>query len=155
MLYEVITRKSMIRHAIQSINSIQDLLLNLLTWARSQSGNISFTPTDEDLIPIINECIEMVSLQAAEKNIEIHFDPKEDQLTLNMDEDQIKAVLRNLLTNSVKFTHYQGRIDIQLQKTDAWITILINDNGVGIPKDKLSLLFRKDQHITSRGTSVV
>jgi signal transduction histidine kinase len=135
-----------------SSQQAHELLENLLLWARSHTGILAFRPETVDLKILVEESISLVSAQAIRKNITIHedFDLK---LSIHADVNMVRTVLRNLLTNAVKFTNQNGEVWVRLSVNNGSCTISIQDNGAGIPAEKIETLFRIDTSYKTRGTA--
>lgn len=132
-------------------NTIQSgfkLLDNLLQWSRSQAGKIKPRPIEIQLSPVVEEVVEMVAPHALGKNISIQ-NQVNDNLSLFADTDLLKTVLRNLISNAVKFTPAHGEVQIFASTQNNTATISIKDNGIGISEDISQRLFRIDGDITS------
>jgi len=129
-----------------------DLLENLLLWARSQTGKLSFNPKTVNLKTLIEECISLVSAQAAKKNITIAISNIED-VFMPVDVNMMQTVLRNLLTNALKFSHQDGEVRIGLSAGTHECTFIVKDNGIGIPPEILKTLFSIDKSHKTRGTA--
>jgi len=128
------------------------LLNNLLDWAKSQSGQIDFKPKKINYLSIIQEIIETSELAAITKNISLnHF--QSDEIELFANENIVKTVLRNLISNAIKFTNLNGKIDIYAVKEDNFITITVSDNGVGMNDETRNSLFNISSYITTKGTA--
>jgi two-component system, sensor histidine kinase and response regulator len=125
------------------------LLENLLLWSRSQTGSIAFIPNDIYLDPIIIQCIDSISTQARAKDIEIHYSSS-PEIHVMTDEAMLTHVIRNLLTNAVKFSDSYGKISIRVEKVPAAIAVSVIDNGIGISDQDKNNLFRIDGNICSR-----
>ena len=93
----------------------------------------------------------MIENFSADKEIEIE-NKISKKTEIFADENMLSTILRNLLTNSVKFTHRNGKISIFATETDKNIEISIKDNGIGIVQEKQKILFRIDNNISSQGT---
>ncbi len=128
------------------------LLENLLQWSRSQSGRISFEPSELNLFAIVEENIRLVKADAERKHIQFQqlIDP---DVTVFGDENMIKAILRNLLSNAIKFSYEKGTIIIKSSTNNQFVEITVADNGVGISKETIDKLFRVDSTITTKGTA--
>jgi signal transduction histidine kinase len=142
----------MVNSISTSAQSTYTLLEDLLKWARAQSGNIPFEPRKVSFTEICKNIIELLGPNAASKNISINY-LKSDDLVIFADIDMLKAVLRNLVSNAIKFTKSGGRIDISAKKNHSDITITISDSGIGIEPENLSKLFDISQIHTTPGTS--
>jgi signal transduction histidine kinase len=134
-----------------SSQQAHELLENLLLWARSQTGSISFRPEPLDLKVQAVESIELVTVQAARKNISIIADFKTGGL-ISGDVNMMNTILRNLLTNAVKFTPRNGEVRVGISQNNGFCILSIIDNGIGIPADKLKNLFSIDTAHKTKGT---
>jgi signal transduction histidine kinase len=134
---------------ISAADSGYKLLENLLTWSRSQIGSITFQPAELDLEKVIRQCMDLISTQAEAKNIRIQFDHSGD-LNFKTDEAMFNHILRNLLTNAVKFTEGPNTVTIKAVRTDGSVAVSVTDNGIGISEQDMDRLFRIDGSIASR-----
>jgi len=135
---------------ITAINAY-DLLQNLLVWARSQTGRMNFEPEKIKLFDLINSTIEETRGSALAKNIDITVQGFENAVIMG-DLNMLKTVLRNLITNAIKFTYRDGNISIVVSDENDKYIVSVNDSGIGIPEGVLKKLFRLDSHYTSKGT---
>ena len=135
-----------------SAKSTLVLLDNLLNWAKSQIGLINDNPERLVLSSIIQETIDHFELNAKSKNLTLNY-IHSDEIEVYANENMLKTVLRNLISNSIKFTNLNGRVDVfVLHKTDH-IEITISDNGVGMSSRACKKLFNISTNITSVGTA--
>lgn len=134
-----------------TVNKSFDLLNNLLEWSRVQTGRIEFKPDDCHLSPLIKEVTDLFSLAVKKKNIDIVFDMPE--IILKADSNMLYTVMRNLLSNSIKFSHKGGTIYISAVENKNEVEISVKDNGVGINKDSMGKLFQLAENITTLGTN--
>ena len=134
-----------------SSDNALSILENLMIWSRSQRGKLEFNPALTDIRKCIVENIQMVEDQAKIKKINISFEYS-DELPVYCDKNMIDTVLRNLLTNAIKFTPREGNISIGIKTGDEEIEISVTDSGVGIKKENLDRLFRLDGNLTTNGT---
>jgi len=134
-----------------SSQQAHELLENLLLWARSQTGTISFRPEPVDLKMQAEESIELVAVQAARKNISIIADFNECEMII-ADVNMISTILRNLLTNALKFTPRNGEVHVGISESDGFCILSIKDNGIGISAGKLKDLFNIDTSHKTKGT---
>jgi signal transduction histidine kinase/ligand-binding sensor domain-containing protein len=132
--------------------SASNLLENLLQWSCSQTGRISFEPVNINLSIIVNETISLLVGDAHHKNIKLQSLINQN-IQVFADENMLKTICRNLISNAVKFTPENGRITISSVLIDAKVEITVTDTGVGIPPDTMSQLFRVDTTITTKGTA--
>lgn len=125
---------------------------NLLEWSRLQTKNISFNPEECHLLTIVDEVLEVLSLQIQKKNITIEKTIFTDSC-INADENMIKTVLLNLISNAIKFTNENGLIKIKSQYDNHHIRVSIIDNGIGISNEIADKLFKIEESVTSKGTN--
>ena len=134
--------------------NVAQLLENLLTWARSQSGKITYTPMELGINAIINNSIDIANIQAHEKSITLNYNNSiSDEVLVQADSNTLITVFRNILSNAIKFTPDNGNINISAEEDDKFVTVSISDSGVGIPEDKLSTIFDVDRNYSSKGTN--
>ncbi len=133
-------------------NSGYSLLENLLHWARIQTGQIKFSPSLISLNDTIQCILELYKLNLKEKNISVNILISDNQMVY-ADASMLDAILRNLISNAIKFTNNGGSINIGASDINGEVTISVSDTGVGISDDILPKLFRIDSNITSQGTN--
>ena len=127
------------------------LLENLLEWANSQRGKISFKPEQINLRQLFNEEFSVLNEMATAKNIELKSFFT-DNLTILADKNMIKTILRNLISNAIKFTNKNGKVEVKAIVDDRNVKISVSDNGIGMSKETMAKLFRLDANLTTRGT---
>ena len=136
----------------KSSKQCNDLLINLLEWAETQTNRINFAPKYQKTNDIIIKCVGITASQANNKNIEVINDIPEDS-SLLVDGNLFETIIRNLLTNAIKFTTEYGTITIKLKEDDRFTEISVTDTGIGIPIEIQKKLFRIDSHYMTQGTS--
>jgi signal transduction histidine kinase/ligand-binding sensor domain-containing protein len=146
-------RKAIVEIILNSSKNIFELLTNLLNWSRAQRGSIVFNPVKSNVIGLIREDMELIKDVANQKQISLNLELPVDELILNMDPDLVSAVIRNLLTNAVKFTNFGGSVTLIGIIKDSEFVTSITDTGVGIPPEGIDQLFRKDSHYSTFGTN--
>ena len=144
--------KEFIRQIHTHSSSAYNLLDNLLQWARSQTGRLEVSHQKLNIERLIEENVSLLKNKATQKEIEIELIPKRVP-EVYADENMINTVLRNLLTNAIKFTPQKGRIQVQADDHDkSHIKISVKDNGMGIDKENIPKIFDLTSHFTTRGT---
>lgn len=133
-----------------SIRSM-DLLGNLMEWAKSQTGRIIFNPTRLELNEIVKEVTGLFDQIAHQKDVKIK-NAISDGIEVLADKDMLATVVRNLISNAVKFANPGGEITIYIVDEPKTLTLAVKDYGVGIAKQNLEKLFRIDTTFTSVGT---
>lgn len=127
------------------------LLINLLEWSRSQSKSIKIEMKEVDVDSIIRESIDFLGAMALQKNIEIHYFNKSDQLPI-ADENMLKTIVRNIMSNAIKFTSRGGRIIVDTLHKENKFIIKIKDSGVGISAERIEKMFKIDSSVSTKGT---
>jgi len=150
--FEEDEKKELIGLLKKSSDSVSQLLDNLLTWSRSQRGIIEFEPEEFDLSELVKMIIDLQTNQAARKNIQL-VNSMPDYLKINADKNMINTVIRNLISNAIKFTNNGGKVEINAQKLSDRIEIDVEDNGVGMDEDTTTKLFKIDKTFTTEGTN--
>jgi PAS domain S-box-containing protein len=137
---------------MDSSRKILDLLGNLMDWAKSQTGRMIFNPISFQLAEVIQEVTDIFDLIAKQKNIAIRKEVS-DQITINADRDMIATVIRNLVSNAIKFARSGTEIIISARESTDSVTFSVKDFGVGIPPYDLAKLFRIDASLSRTGTN--
>ena len=136
----------------KSQKNLYALLENLLDWSRSQTGNIEFTPEKFDLKEVLETNKELLSAQANAKGIQIN-NKAEDTIEVNAHKNSVTTVVRNLISNAIKFTPESGTIDLTLKADANEVIVSVIDNGVGMTKEVMDKLFRIDAKHSTKGTA--
>jgi PAS domain S-box-containing protein len=127
------------------------ILQNLLDWSRSQTGMLKISLQEINLRHVIEENLTNLQLQADNKKINIMSEVTVD-INIVTDKNMINTVLRNLLSNAVKFTRKYGKVVVSARLEPSEVTIIVKDNGVGIPEEKLGKLFSLETKNSTPGT---
>lgn len=147
---------SEIRESVKNIYSssqkLYNLILNLLEWSRLQSGRFDMERTEIELSILIEEMKNIYSDSADSKSIEIETDIPEN-IVVFADKYMIETVVRNLISNAIKFTNAGGKINIKADAKGDFVTISVIDNGVGISDKNVEDLFRIDEQFRRDGTA--
>ncbi len=147
-----VEKKEYLKIIYSSIENTHKLLDNLLIWSRTQKGTIDFKPEYKNLYLLATQTVDLLHLSALNKAITITTEiPKE--ISIYTDEYMFSTILRNLLSNAIKFTENKGVIKIEAHAENSrFIQISVEDNGVGISKEKQSHLFDLNKSISTEGT---
>jgi len=127
-------------------------LENILIWARAQQGKIPFDPQILSFTDNCKDAIEVLNPIAKAKNITIDYSTG-NHTNVFADIDMIKTVLRNLVSNAIKFTNNGGTISITAKQIDSNITISVSDNGIGISPEDITKLFDISKVLSTKGTA--
>lgn len=150
--FEVAKSEEYLRIINSSAQNTLTLLDNLLNWARAQTGKIIYKPEKANLSPIVTEILDISNSSAKIKNISLNYRQTKD-IVVCADVDMLKIVLRNLVSNAIKFTHLNGEISISAVQSKNNIEITVSDNGVGMSAETQGDLFKIDMNITTTGTA--
>ncbi len=131
----------------------RSLLSNLLEWARAQSGSISFKPEKLSIPAMINYNIQSVKAMADSKKILLNYLEIENEIYVFADENMINTVIRNLLTNAIKFTNENGEISVNVYHEKNCVSIEVKDSGIGMSQEDVEKLFRIDVNASTIGKS--
>lgn len=149
---DVPEQRSMIKNIHDASLGTFKLLENLLEWSRIQTGRTRPNPDNIDLCTIANTSLSFLKPQAEKKNIKlfsgIHFGT-----IAYCDENMITTVVRNLISNAIKFTPNGGNVRIWATIKEQHVEVTVADNGVGIHPQNLPKLFRLDESVKTRGTA--
>jgi signal transduction histidine kinase len=135
-----------------SASSVFKLLENLLAWSRSQKGEIKLSPEQMDISYIINSNISLLKQMASQKNINLYSRLNEPYFAF-YDNNTISTVIRNLISNAIKFTQVGGEICILAENINSELKISICDNGTGISEKDKEKLFKISEKFSTNGTS--
>jgi two-component system, sensor histidine kinase and response regulator len=127
------------------------LLENLLNWARSQQKLVSFEFSSHKISELINENINILNSIAKDKSILIKNDV-DGTLEAVFDRNSISTVIRNLISNALKFTKSNGEIIIKGEKAENSILISVKDSGIGMTSENTKKLFRQNSVFSTTGT---
>jgi len=138
-------------HLNNKLSLMIGLVDNILHWVRSQMGGMKMEVTAFKLNTLVKETINFYGSQAELKNITIE-DCISDEIQIKADKNVVRLVMRNLLSNALKFTDNNGKVTISATENQNKILIEVNDTGVGMDEDKLKKLFT-DAHFTTADTN--
>jgi signal transduction histidine kinase len=138
-----------------SSHQVLKLVENLLAWARTQTGRIEFKPQPLNVKNYITDVFEVQSLAAKNKQINL-IDKSPEDIFVKADANMLLTILRNLISNAIKYTHKSGIVSIEtsikLYNKTPFAVISISDTGVGIPLEKQDKLFKIEENYTTIGT---
>ena len=149
--YDIDEIEEQVKVISQSAEKIYNLLEDLLIWALAQNDKIPFNLQRINLLNVSRSIRELLLPTANLKNIRINC-REEGKLYINADPEMLKTVLRNLVSNAIKFTPHGGTVTIGSQYIDSKIRISVSDNGVGIDPRNIKRLFDISQIFTTKGT---
>jgi signal transduction histidine kinase len=145
-------RKEMIENIFKSGKSAFSLLENLLIWAKSQTHGIEFNPEIIDLSISVIDVINLLKQQAETKHIKLFTEIKYGTIVI-ADTNMLQTILRNLISNGIKFTNEKGKIVISANSGNKFIEISVKDNGIGMTEETKNRLFNLGNSVSKNGTA--
>ena len=127
-----------------------DLLDNLLKWTKSQTGRLNVVYQDVELDDVVPGVVDIFHMIAEMKKITLRYVPNDEKLTVHGDNDMIKTIIRNLVSNAIKFTPEGKGIEVYFKRDGDFARICVQDHGVGIAADRIESIFHKGE--TTYGT---
>ncbi|MGE5457856.1 MAG: sensor histidine kinase, partial [Methanococcaceae archaeon] len=131
---------------------IFQLLTNLLDWSRLQSDKIELKPMDLNVCAEVENIISLYSTAAENKSILLENNC-DKQMWIKSDQNMFSTILRNLISNAVKFTGTGGRISMESKVKNNFVEISVTDSGVGMTQEAMDKVFRIDSGYTTLGTN--
>ena len=128
-----------------------DLLDNLLKWTKSQTGRLNVVLQDLDLCDIVPGVVDIFEMIAMTKNIKLVYESSTSPLVVRADNDMLKTVVRNFMSNAIKFSPEGSSIEITMKEEGDFARVSVRDHGVGIAPERLETIFHKGE--TTYGTS--
>jgi PAS domain S-box-containing protein len=135
-----------------SASNLYQLLENLLQWSLLQREIIRFEPKTRFLLPLVTNCIEVITIPAKQKEIEISIEIP-GNLEITADVNMLQTIIRNLVSNAIKFTNRGGDIRVSGTFTEEQIYLItVKDTGIGISAERQKEIFRLDANNKTKGT---
>ena len=141
----------LIDKANKETEETHDLLDNLLKWTKSQTGRLKVAYQDFEVMDVVTGVYGIFTMIAETKHIALTMEENVTGLKVRADKDMLNTVVRNFLSNAIKFTPEGSAIEIIVDKKDDFAKISIRDHGVGIAPDRIEGLFHKGE--TTYGTN--
>jgi len=135
----------------ESSQKAYDLLVDLLSWARVQTGAMISKPTVFDINSVIYNVISILKQSATTKNLKLRYD-NENSVLVFADIDMIKTVIRNLISNAIKYSFPESEIVITASQEDSKYRIAVKDSGVGISEENINAIFSTQSKMSTPGT---
>lgn len=134
------------------LQNVTEMLENLLNWSISQMENEK--PMNKKLAAneILKKNYELYKIAADKKNIKFEIDQAKEEFTARGDVNMVNIILRNLISNAIKFTHSNGNIKLTTSTADNQVIFSVHDNGIGIDSEMLPQVFNKNYHKSTVGT---
>jgi len=148
--YDIQEIESIVEMLNQASKSTYNLLVDLLSWAQAQSGKLPFEPTNLIFEDLYNEVVAPLKINS--KNISITY-IEEVPTKVVADANMVKTILRNLISNAIKFTNNNGEIKVIAEQDSNAVTITVSDNGIGMAEQNKNKLFDCITLLTTEGTN--
>lgn len=139
-------------HLKQASSRLLELMDDMVSWAQKEEGVVPYHPKLFKTKKLIEEAKASIEPLAQAKSIHLNMNVDNDQ-TVWVDRNSCKTILRNLISNAIKFTPEEGTITISADESNGNARIYISDTGIGIPQDKLEQLFELGKEKVRRGTN--
>lgn len=145
-------KKEFIRSIYETSKKTYELLEDLLTWSRTQTGAISFVPERFSLSPVVSDVLQLLETNADVKGIKLinNVDPG---MVIRGDIKMINTIIRNLVSNSVKYTPTGGSVTVDAGIKDGMAEISVADTGIGMDEKVLNSLFKIEATSSRPGTN--
>lgn len=145
-------QKKILKMMKRPADASYSLLNELLDWSRSINNNITYSPELIDLNNILQKALDMFDAQINEKSISVKINLSREYVVF-ADTMQVQTILRNLISNAIKFTHYEGSIEIEVLEEHNMVKTIIKDTGVGIEPDNIKKILDKNTIFSTYGTN--
>ena len=144
--------KESIENMHSSAKKVYDLMQNLLEWTQIQTGGLEYEKSKIDLLELSNRVLELYKETATSKNVNLTSNIS-NSIFLYADRYMIETILRNLVSNGIKFTNPMGNVSISAVVKNDLTEVTVEDTGIGISPDNQKKLFTIDKQFSSEGTS--
>lgn len=140
-----------VRMINSSSASAYNMLMSLLQWANAQRGNLLFNPCSLVLNELADEELNEIKEIAMRKDIKLKIAIPE-KFMVTADKEMLRIILRNLITNAIKFSHRGGQIELRAVADGGQVEISVSDSGMGMAEETIQKLFNLGTHTSARGT---
>jgi signal transduction histidine kinase len=147
--HELITQSKRLDTEVHNLTYLLD---NLLNWSRTQMQGINLKSENVQLYQVVEDNLKIVRPITEQKKISIFNQVPKDCIVYT-DVNFLSLVIRNLVTNALKFTHEKGEIKITCEYGENDVEVSVTDNGVGMTKEELNKLFNEESHYSRIGTA--
>lgn len=135
----------------RSLKDIYHLIENLLKWSRVQAGRITFSPDTFDLNELINNILDLYTITATRKEIQIQ-NKLSSKLMIFADKFMVDTIIRNLVSNAIKYTNQGGRVEIDTKTEESFALVSVKDTGIGMNEEQMLQVYDLDKKIVTKGT---
>jgi signal transduction histidine kinase len=144
-------KQKLYAQAQQSLDNLNLLMYNLLQWSRSQMNLLEFKSEKIYVRPILDNAAKVLQLNAHMKNISVTVQ-SEGNFCVYADKEMMEFVVRNLISNAIKFSHRNNVVVVKAYQQDNSIVIQVQDSGIGLSENKIKTLLEMNTTVSRRGT---
>jgi signal transduction histidine kinase len=152
---DALSKEELQKYATNIRNSVTtslDLIDNTLFWSLSQIGNIQCNPTRVALSPLFDKIRDLYQPTADKKHITVSF-MSLNGLSVHADENMVYVLIRNLVSNAIKFTPEMNSISVDAIREGSHVLIKVKDHGIGMSQQEVDSIFALDNPMVKKGTS--
>lgn len=150
--FPVETQKEYLLQILQGTQRIQNLLENLLIWARSQMKAVKYEPETIQVKALLADCVKEMKANLDHKKVDCHL-KIENNCVVFADKAMVYTVFRNLIINAIKFSFPGGKIRITSKSLESGCSIIVADDGIGIQPEIQEKLFSSSEVVSTPGTT--
>lgn len=136
-------RGKFLKKAAKSLDGLDLLVQDLLTISQMETGEIKMHFEHFNIVELTKEVLDQLEGKAEKREITVSLKNKDKQYFVKADYQRIYQVMMNLVSNAIKYTQREGKVDIYFEETDKYVTTFVEDNGRGIPKEDLHRIFER------------
>lgn len=141
---EEIKEPNTAKHLIQrSGRNLLRLVNQMLDFSKLEAGKLTMRLQSGDLVTYLHYLVESFQSLASHKSVQLVFEPAQDQLEMDFDEEKIQHIVSNLLSNAIKFTPSGGLVTLSLSIAEQMVCIKVSDSGIGIPAEALPHIYER------------
>ncbi len=144
-------KQELYTQAQQSLDNLNLLMYNLLQWSRSQMNLLEFKSEKIYVRPVLDNVAKVLHLNAHMKNISVIVQ-SEENFSVFADKEMVEFVVRNLISNAIKFSHRNNEVIVKAYQQDNCIVIEVQDSGIGLSENKIKTLLEMNTTVSRRGT---
>lgn len=142
-IYDTETAKQFLTVVESESDRMSRLVTDLLQLSRLEYNREKWNKVESNLVQIVRSAINKIQINAVNKNQHLNYFDRKEEIKVYVDKDRIEQVILNIISNAIKYTHENGRIDIDIIKTNKDARIVVKDNGMGIPEKDIPRLFER------------
>lgn len=143
--------KAILAESKEVIDHSYQVLENLLYWVRSQTGRMHVHPEEVTMAPLVSQCLKLFSPMIRQKKIQVDNKISNDHQVYS-DKEMIEAVIRNLISNAVKFSFPNGQVSIDSMEEGNQLILTVSDSGTGMNKETISMIMKNKLTSSKKGT---